>query len=68
MTSGDEYRVKAAEFRARASQETRPVLRHSYEAFAQLYLRLAGQADRNGEMDIVYGPILPPRNRGPEVT
>jgi len=63
--TGDEYRIKSAEFLSKATQESRPLLRRSCEAMARLYLRLAGQADRNAETDIVYGPILP-NNRDPE--
>jgi hypothetical protein len=61
MTAGDSYRAKAAEFRAKASQEQKPLLRRSFEALAKGYVLLAEQADRNSETDIVYGPFLPPR-------
>ena len=66
MTTADEYRKKAAQFRARATNEKTIVLRQSFEALAAVYMRLAEQADRNAETDISYGPILPPRDDGTE--
>lgn len=62
MTPGDQYRRKAAEFHANADKEQRPLLRRSLEALARVYARLAEQADKNAETDIVYGPMLPPRD------
>jgi hypothetical protein len=56
MAQGDQYRIKAAKFHAEANHETRPVLRRSLESLARAYLRLAGQADRNAETDVVYEP------------
>jgi len=66
MTWGEKYRLKAAEFQAKADKEAKPLRRGSFQAFAQAYLRLARQADRNAEIDILYGLILSPRNRIPE--
>ena len=62
MTAADEYRKKAAEFRAKAASENGSFLRRSYEALAAVYVRLAEQADRNAATDVSYGPMLPPRN------
>ena len=54
MTHGNAYRAKANEFMAKAKRESNPALRLQYEQFAQSYLRLAEQADRNQRTDIVY--------------
>jgi hypothetical protein len=54
MTSGDAYRVKAAELHAKARQETNPALSSQLEALAQSYVRLAQQADRNALADVSY--------------
>ena len=64
MAAGDQYRIKAAQFQAQANHETRPLLKRSMQALAQVYLRLAGQAEKNADTDISYGPILPPRGDG----
>ena len=60
MTSADEYRVKAAEFSAKARQELNPALRAQFENFALGYLRLAEQAERNSKNDLVYETPAPP--------
>ena len=54
MASGDSYRVRAAELHVIADQEPNPVIKAELEALALAYLRLAGQADRNAQNDIVY--------------
>ena len=54
MTPAETYRVKAAEFRAKAEQETHPSMRAELERLTQSYLRLAEQADHNARMDLVY--------------
>jgi len=54
MTRGNAYRAKANEFMAKAKSESNPALRLQYEQFAQSYLRLAEQADRNQRSDLVY--------------
>lgn len=59
MARADQYRVKAAEFHARAAGETRPFMRRSLEMLALVYVRLAEQADRNARTDAVY-PIASP--------
>jgi hypothetical protein len=61
MTLGEKYRLKAAEFRAKADQETKPLRRSSFETFVRVYQRLASQADRSAEINTLYEAILPPR-------
>ena len=50
----DEYRVKAAQLAAEAKQTIDPVRRIQLETLERSYLRLAMQADKNRETDIVY--------------
>ena len=54
MTSGDDYRSKAVEFRAKAQAESDPRQKAEYEHLARAYLRLAEQAERNSQLDITY--------------
>jgi hypothetical protein len=54
MTSGDQYRVRAAELHARAINDSNSQQRLQFETLAQSYLRLAEQADRNQQLDISY--------------
>ena len=54
MRSGDGYRAKAAKISAQAAAEAHGQTRIELESLARAYLRLAEQADRNGETDIVY--------------
>jgi hypothetical protein len=54
MGPGDEYRVKALEFRAMASCEINPSVRAEFENLAQAYMRLAEQAERNSQLDLTY--------------
>ena len=63
--TGDDYRVKVAELRARASKEIDPGRRAEFEHLAQSYLRLAAQAKRNTETDITYEPP-PPKIETPD--
>lgn len=56
MTQADHYRIKAAEFSARARAESAPKLQIEYAMMAAGYLRLAQQADRNAGNDVVYEP------------
>ncbi len=62
MTVGDSYRIRAAELRAHASNETDPALRAEFETLADSFLRLAEQAERNSHTDIVYETPPPRRN------
>lgn len=59
MATGDHYRIKAAELNALAKAEKNPVIRKECEQLALAYLRLADQAERNSETDVVYEP--PPK-------
>ncbi len=54
MTSGVDYRIKAADLRERATREKDPWVRAEFENLARAYLRLAQQADRNQQTDIFY--------------
>lgn len=48
------YRAKASELTARALVERDPAHRAELDALALSYLRLAEQAERNSQNDIVY--------------
>src|SRR5262249_62185133 len=76
MAAGDQYRIKAAEFHARAQSEASPRIRDQFENLAKAHLRLAEQADLNERVEVVYdlcrefrgtsakskrGPYEPPR-------
>ena len=52
MTSADQYRVKAAEFLAKAHWEANPRLQLEYTTMAQSYLDLAILADQNNQCDM----------------
>lgn len=56
MAPADHYRVLAAQFMARAKTEQNLKLRSEWQYLGVCYLRLAEQADRNSETDIVYEP------------
>ena len=45
MSTGDAYRIKAADLAASARTETHPDMRLELERLALFYLRLADQAD-----------------------
>ena len=65
MTSGDQYRIKAASFHAHALCAPSARLRVQYENLSKAYLRLAEQADRNNAADITYEPP-PPKIDNPD--
>jgi hypothetical protein len=46
MGTGDNYRAKADEIRARLAEEHSQSIKAELEALAQAYLRLANEADR----------------------
>lgn len=54
--AADEYRAKAAAMNARAKQEQSPLIRAEFENLSLSYLRLAEQAERNAQADLVYEP------------
>jgi hypothetical protein len=60
MSSGDDYRAKAAAMNARAKQERSLLIRAELDNLALAYLRLADQAERNAQADLVYE--TPPRS------
>ena len=67
MSDADEYRRKAAEFRAKAVNASGAFLRRSFASLAAVYVRLAEQADRNAQTDITYSPpLVPPRDDSTE--
>jgi hypothetical protein len=53
MAAGDQYRIKAAEFNARAQSEARPQMRVEFEHLAKAHLRLGAQADLNERVEVV---------------
>lgn len=59
MTSGDQYRVKAATIHAQALAETDLEIKKHFEGLSRAYLRLAVQADRNAIIELMYEPPLP---------
>jgi hypothetical protein len=54
----DEYLLRAAELSAMAQIETDHASKVEFENLARAYLRLAEQAERNSQADIVYEPPL----------
>lgn len=54
MTPADQYRVKAGDMAALARAESDPFQKAEYERLSLAYLRLAKQADRNSQTDVVY--------------
>jgi len=66
MTSGDQYRVRAVEFEAKAKCEADPEIQASFENLARSYRRLAEQADRNALTDVVYEALPPRTTKGPD--
>ncbi len=61
MTPGDQYRARAVEFEAKAKCESNPTTQAEFENLARSYRRLAEQADRNAQPDVVYEPPPSPR-------
>jgi hypothetical protein len=58
---GDAYRIRASELNAEAHQETNTQRRSELEKLAMAYLRLADQAERNAQNNVVY-ETPPPRS------
>jgi len=65
MAAGDQYRIRAASFQARALCALSMRLRVQYENLSEAYLRLAEQADRNDMTDITLEPP-PPKIDNPD--
>jgi hypothetical protein len=54
MTPRDQYLLRAAEFSAMAQAETDRADKVEFENLARAYLRLAEQAERNSQTNIIY--------------
>jgi len=52
MNLSDQYRVRAAHFRAIALQSRSLPLQHEFEILARSYVHLAEQVDRNSRTDL----------------
>jgi hypothetical protein len=59
MGRAEEYRKKAAEFRAQAELARTNELTRRMQEYAAIYLRLADMAERNEDTDLVYEPPPP---------
>jgi len=68
MASGDNYLYpfRVAEFFAKVETEPDPEMRAGFENLARAYLRLAEQALRNAQTDIIYEPA-PPKLDDPQL-
>jgi hypothetical protein len=64
MTPSDQYRILAAQFRARARAERTPQLSAEWTRLAQCYLRLADHASRYSQINIVYESPLTANDPG----
>lgn len=51
---GDAYRIRASELNAEARQEPDAERRKELKSLAMAYLRLADQAERNAQSNVVY--------------
>ena len=60
MTPSQQYRSLAASLRLRSLKEDDLHCRAEWQTLANLYDRLAVQADQNGRFDDLYDPILRP--------
>jgi hypothetical protein len=59
MTPADRYRVKAGDLAALARAEIDPFQKAEFERLSLGFLRLAEQADRNSQNDVVwYDPFM----------
>ena len=59
ISKASHYRVRAAEFAARARNEKEPHLQVDYAKIARGYIFLAQLADKNSQTDLAYE--TPPR-------
>ena len=66
MPPGDGYKRNAAECLRVASELTNPGSRAALMEMAQAWLRLADQAIKNNQTDIVYEDLARPPSRTPE--
>ena len=68
MTPADQYRVKAGDLASRARAEKDPFQKAEYERLSLSYLRLADQADRNSQNDVVwFDPLIAKPATQPQV-
>ena len=68
MTPADQYRVKAGDLTSRARAEKDPFQKAEYERLSLSYLRLADQADRNSQNDVVwFDPLIAKPPSQPQV-
>jgi hypothetical protein len=63
MTARDEYLLRAAGLSAKAQAETDRANKVEFENLARAYLRLAEQAERNSQADIVSAPLKKDRDQ-----
>jgi hypothetical protein len=56
MTVSDEYRVKAAEFRAKADSQRDPLFRSMFETLSKTYSRLARYHERDYRPKLAFRP------------
>jgi hypothetical protein len=54
MTAADQYRAKGLQFATMANQVRNPQLQLEYAGMAEAYFRLALQAEKNQQTDLVY--------------
>ena len=54
MTVADQYRAKGLQFATMANAERNPRLQLEYAGMAEAYFRLALQAEKNQQTDVVY--------------
>ncbi len=64
MSVADIYRATAAQFNAKACNETDEGMQKQWATLALAYMRLAKQAERNAKADIVYEPPSATRGEG----
>ncbi len=64
MSVADIYRATAAQFNAKACNEPDEGMQKQWATLAQAYMRLAEQAERNAEADIVHKPPSGTRGEG----
>ena len=59
MTVSDEYRAKAAEFRAKANSQRDPLFRSMFETLSKTYSRLARHHERDYRPKLAFRPSPP---------
>jgi hypothetical protein len=59
MTVSDEYRAKAAEFRAKADSQRDPLFRSMFEKLSMTYSRLARLHERDYRPKLTFKPSPP---------